>query len=86
MSPVSRWLHALIDSIFTMITWIADVGRFLRLRRSSSSALAAEVLFLRKQLALYDERQVTPRQATNATRLTMVGSLASSTGGPYYAS
>ena len=34
--------------------------------------LAAEVLFLRKQLALYEERQVKPRRATDATRIVMV--------------
>jgi putative transposase len=38
----------------------------------SRSALAAENLFLRKQLALYQERQVRPGRATDATRLTMV--------------
>jgi hypothetical protein len=38
----------------------------------SRSALAAENLFLRKQLALYQERQVRLRRATDATRLTMV--------------
>lgn len=72
MSSVARWLHLLIELISAMIIWVADVGRFLRLRRSSSPALAAEVLFLHKQLALYEERQVKPRRATNATRLTMV--------------
>lgn len=34
--------------------------------------LAAENLFLRKQLALYLERQVKPRRADDATRLTLV--------------
>jgi putative transposase len=38
----------------------------------SHPRLAAENLFLRKQLALYVERQVKPRRATNATRLTLV--------------
>ena len=36
------------------------------------TALAAENLFLRKQLALYQERQVTPRRATNMTRFALV--------------
>ena len=72
MSPVSRWLHLLIESIFSIITLAADAGRFLRLRLRSPAALVAEVLFLRKQLALYEERQVKPRRATNATRMTMV--------------
>jgi hypothetical protein len=34
--------------------------------------LAAENLFLRKQLALYLERQVKPCRASDATRLTLV--------------
>src|SRR5262249_32806798 len=37
-----------------------------------SPALAAENLFLRKQLALYQERHTTPQRATNATRLTLM--------------
>jgi hypothetical protein len=38
----------------------------------SRSQLAAENLFLRKQLALYRERQVKPRRADDATRITLV--------------
>jgi hypothetical protein len=49
-----------------------DFIRFLGSLLQSRSALAAENLFLRKQLALYQERQVRPRRATDATRLTMV--------------
>jgi len=39
----------------------------------SHAQLAAENLFLRKQLALYLERQVKPRRAEDATRVTLVG-------------
>jgi hypothetical protein len=35
-------------------------------------ALAAENLFLRKQLAQYQERQVKPRRANNATRMVLI--------------
>src|SRR5439155_18262949 len=49
-----------------------DFTRFLSSLLQSRSALASENLFLRKQLALYQERQVQPRRATDATRLTMV--------------
>jgi putative transposase len=49
-----------------------DFIRFLGSLLRSRSALAAENLFLRKQLALYQERHVRPRRATDATRLTMV--------------
>ena len=49
-----------------------DFIRFLGSLLRSKWALPAENLFLRKQLALYQERQVRPRRATDATRLTMV--------------
>ena len=38
----------------------------------SRAQLSAENLFLRKQLALYLERQVKPCRADNATRITLV--------------
>ena len=49
-----------------------DFIRFLGSLFQSRSTLAAENRFLRKQLALYQERQVRPRRPTDATRLTMV--------------
>jgi hypothetical protein len=38
----------------------------------SRAGLAAENLFLRKQLALYVEPKVRPRRATNPTRVALV--------------
>ena len=55
-----------------LLTLLGDVVRFLRLCRRSPASLAAENLFLRKQLALYQERHVKPRRATNATRFALV--------------
>ena len=49
-----------------------DLGRFVSSTLRSRTALAAENLFLRKQLALYRERQVQPRRATDPVRLTLV--------------
>jgi hypothetical protein len=49
-----------------------NFARFLGSLLQSHCTLAAENLFLRKQLALYQERQVRPRRPTDATRLTMV--------------
>ena len=49
-----------------------DLSRLLLLAVRSRSALAAENLFLRKQLALFQEREVAPRRATDATRWLMV--------------
>src|SRR5712692_8428737 len=46
--------------------------RFLGLCLRPSPTLAAENLFLRKQLAMYQERRVKPRRATPATRLVLV--------------
>jgi transposase InsO family protein len=51
---------------------LIDGARYLWLCLRPSPALAAENLFLRKQLALYQERHVKPRRATNATRLALV--------------
>ena len=44
----------------------------LRLLVSTRATLTAEKLFLRKQLALFQERQVKPRIATRTTRLAML--------------
>src|ERR671931_632557 len=72
MTPLSRLLSSLILFASTLLTLAIDVGRFLRLCLCAPTTLAAENLFLRKQLALYQERHVKPRRATNATRLAMV--------------
>lgn len=49
-----------------------DAIQLLALCLRSRTSLAAENLFLRKQLAFYQERKVRPRRADNLTRLTMV--------------
>jgi putative transposase len=49
-----------------------DLLRFLGANLRSRTALAAENLFLRKQLALYRERQGKPRRASDSLRLTLV--------------
>jgi putative transposase len=51
---------------------LMDAWRFLRLCLRPSPALAAENLFLRKQLVLYQERQITPRRPTQATRMALI--------------
>src|SRR5262245_50519439 len=60
------------QSISTILMLCGDGGRYLTCRLRSPKALAAENLFLRKQLALYQERHVKPRRATPATRVTLV--------------
>ncbi len=49
-----------------------DVLRLLGANLRSRTVLAAENLFLRRQLALFRERQVKPRQASDSLRLTLV--------------
>ena len=47
-------------------TLVADGMRFIALLARSRTALAAENLFLRKQLAFYQERKIKPRRFDNA--------------------
>src|SRR5499433_2658604 len=56
----------------TLLTLLDDGMRFLRLCLRPSPTLAAENLFLRKQLAMYQERHVKPKRTTSATRLVLV--------------
>jgi transposase InsO family protein len=55
-----------------LLSFIVDAVCYLGLCLRLSPALAAENLFLRKQLALYQDGQVKPRRATNATRMALV--------------
>lgn len=50
----------------------ADLFRFLVLGFRSKSSLAAENLFLRKQLAFYQERKIKARRVDSPARLTLV--------------
>ena len=72
MTTRSQPLRRLIDSFSTLFTLLVDAACYLLLCLRPSTALAAENLFLRKQLALYQEREVKPRRATNTTRLALV--------------
>jgi putative transposase len=65
--------HSHIRTLIQTILWVAhDFGSLLSLAFRSRAQLAAENLFLRKQLALYLERQAKPRRAADATRITLV--------------
>jgi putative transposase len=55
-----------------VLALVADLLRLLRLMFWSRTRLAAENLFLRKQLAGYIERQVRPRRTHNASRIAIV--------------
>src|SRR5712671_2678138 len=51
---------------------LCDVVRLARLALTPRAQLAAENLFLRKQLALYQERRVKPKRPDPATRVVLV--------------
>jgi putative transposase len=51
---------------------LADLLHFIVLSLRSRSSLAAENLFLRKQLAFYRERGIKPRRTSQSTRLTLL--------------
>ena len=67
-----RKRDGLLPLLLTLGALVRDTLTFIGLGLRSRSALMAENLFLRKQLALYLERQVKPRHASDATRLTLV--------------
>jgi transposase InsO family protein len=72
MTPLLRLRGNLILFASTLLTLATDVVWFLWLCLRPPTTLAAENLFLRKQLAMYQERNVKPRRANNAARLTLV--------------
>jgi Homeodomain-like domain len=69
MPRPSSLIHSVIPLACTLFL---DVLRFLGLCLRPSPALAAENLFLRTQLALYQEHHVTPRRVTHTTRVALV--------------
>ena len=72
MLRVPPLLHHFVPLVYILLALLGDTTRFLLLCLRPPAALVAENLFLRKQLALYQERQVKPRRATDATRLALV--------------
>jgi hypothetical protein len=72
MRNISGQFRHLCQLASMLLSLIVDAVCYLGLCLRPSPALAAENLFLRKQLTLDQERQVKPRRATNATRITLV--------------
>jgi len=62
----------LANILLIVLGLLRDTLRFIRAGLRSRCALAAENLFLRKQLALYLERKVKPRRAKVSAKLTLV--------------
>jgi putative transposase len=72
MTHLIHLIRHLGQCFVTLPMLLADGIRYVGLCLRSPTTLAAENLFLRKQLALYRERSSTPRRAPPATRLTLV--------------
>src|ERR1700738_3495647 len=60
------------STLLILISAAHDGLRFLRQMACSRSALAAENLFLRKQLAFYQEHKIRPRRLSNAARFSLL--------------
>jgi putative transposase len=58
--------------IAVLFSFASDLGQFLGSAFQSRTALVAENLFLRKQLAFYREHKVRPRRITDVARLSLV--------------
>ena len=72
MVKVLCLLRHLMPLTCTLLKLVYDASSYLLLCLRPAPVLAAENLCLRKQLTLYQERNVKPRRATNATRITLV--------------
>ena len=67
-----RRQSALVHLVLTLFGVGAGLSRFLPSLFRSRSALIAENLFLRKQLAFYREREVEPHRLTDAARVCLL--------------
>jgi hypothetical protein len=72
MADLSRAFIACGAFVSTCVRLAMDCVRFLALTLRPTAVVAAENLYLRKQLAFYQERNVKPRRADDATRVAMV--------------
>ena len=72
MATLPQGFCQLKQLVGTLLTSLADALYYVGLCLRSPAALAAENLFLRKQLALFRERKVKPQRATPATRFALV--------------
>src|SRR5271157_4181027 len=66
------WLRNILPILSVLWELLRDGLQFLKFATRSRTAVAAEVLFLRKQLAYYRDHQTQPRRLTDAARLSLV--------------
>jgi hypothetical protein len=72
LQAVCRLLRALGRLVWTFIGLAATGFHYMMICLRPSRSLAAENLFLRKQLAMFQEREIKPRRADDATRAALV--------------
>src|SRR5882724_1928628 len=72
MASLTRTIQHLAQSAVMLCALVTNAAGFLRLCLRSPATLAAENLFLRKQLALYQERHIKPQRAPDATCWTLI--------------
>src|ERR1039457_2410504 len=66
------WLRSVRGDLIVSWELLRDGLQFMNVIARSRTAAAAEVLFLRKQLAYYQEHKICPRRLTDAARLSLV--------------
>jgi hypothetical protein len=72
MTRLTRTIRHLTRSAIMLCTCVITAAGSLRLCLRAPTALTAENLFLREQVALYQARQVKPRRTTDAIRVVLV--------------
>ncbi len=65
-------IFSILDGAQTIIKLLSDLATFIWLFLRPHGELAAENLFLRKQLAMYQERKLKPRQPDTSFRVALV--------------
>ena len=66
------WQRNVHSVLIVLWELLRDGFQFMNVAARSRTAVAAEVLFLRKQLAYYQDHQIRPRRLTDAARLSLV--------------
>jgi len=66
------WQRNVHSVLIVLWELLQDGFQFMKVAARSRTAMAAEVLFLRKQLAYYQDHQIRPRRLTDAARLSLV--------------
>ena len=72
LGAIGQRLRAVGGFVSALSGLLTTALQYLVIRHRPTKSLAAENLFLRKQLALFQEREIKPRRADDGTRAVMV--------------